>query len=233
VLNVRKPHLLTAAVVGGLLVVGVAISSVLAQTRPTGATQGYRPAPVAPAGQGGIALIDISRVFKQHSRFTSMMNTLKAEVERTEELMRKEAEALKQMVEQMKRYKAGSPEYKDWERQIAERRSDMNVQAQLTRKEFLQKEAKIYHQVYSEIEYFLNSLAGRRNYSLVLRFNGDQVDKENPEEVLRFINKPVVWHSPAIDITNEVIGSLNGRAPQPDPNAPHIGRQRQGVPVPR
>jgi Skp family chaperone for outer membrane proteins len=204
----------TAAVAGGLLVVGGAISGVLAQNRPTGTAQGYRPAPVAPGAPGGIALIDISKVFKQHTRFTSMMNTLKAEVERTEELMRKEADALKQMVEQMKQYKPGSPEYKEWERQLAERRSDMNVQAQLTRKEFLQKEAKIYHQVYREIEYYLGMLANGRNYSLVLRFNGDQVDAENPEEVLRFINKPVVWHSPGVDITDEVIASLNGRAPQ-------------------
>jgi Skp family chaperone for outer membrane proteins len=226
VLNVRKPHLLTAVLVGGLLVVGVTISGVLAQTRPAGSATGYRQAPVSPAAPGSIALIDISKVFKQHTRFTSMMNTLKAEVERTEELMRKEAEALKQMVEQMKQYKPGSPEYKEWERQLAERRSDMNVQAQLTRKEFLQKEAKIYHQIYREIEYYLGIMASGRNYSLVLRFNGDQVDAENPEEVLRFINKPVVWHSPAVDITAEVVANLNGRAPQPN-----VGNhQQQGVP---
>ena len=69
----RKPHLLTA-VACGLLVVGVAISGVLAQTRPTGVTQGYRTAPVAPVAPGGLALIDVSKVFKQHTRFTSMMN---------------------------------------------------------------------------------------------------------------------------------------------------------------
>jgi Skp family chaperone for outer membrane proteins len=206
---VRKSHFLTAVVAGGLLVIGVVISSVFAQTRTAGAPTGHqvaRPAPV------GVALIDISKVFKENVRFTSAMNVMKADVERAEQEMQRGAESVKSWIEEMRKFKPGSAEYKDWERRITEERSKLNVQAQLTRKEFLQKEAKIYHQVYQEIQYEVGALVGRYNVSVVLRFNSDKVDADNPEEVLRFINKPVVWHSPSIDITNDVIASLNRRA---------------------
>jgi len=205
---VKRSHFLTAAVVACLLVAGPILSGVWAQTRTAGAPARYTPRP-AP---GSIALVDIGKVFKQHARFNQAMAAMKAKVQQAESQLQKDMEALKQWVEEMKKFKKGSTEYNEWERRITERRSEINVQMQLTRKEFLQEEARIYHQIYREIEYHVGQWAAQNGVSIVLRFNSDQPDASNPEDVLQFINKPVVWHSPAVDITNQIINTLNARS---------------------
>lgn len=220
----KKSHLLTVAAAAGLLVLGVAMSGVFAQGRTNTGSAGYQQArPTATP----VALIDISKVFKDHNRFNSNMNAMKARVQAAEEQMKKDAETLKGWVEELQKYKAGSPEYNRLEGQIAKRRSEMSVEAQMARKNFLQEEAAIYYDIYREIEQQVQYSASQRGSVVVLRFNGGGVDADNPEDVLRFINKPVVWHNGAVDITDEVLNTLNHRSGSGD-YVPRMGNQ--GVP---
>ena len=50
--------------------------------------------------------------------------------------------------------------------------------------------------------------AQQNNIGLVLRFNGDQVNPDRPEAILKAINKPVVSQN-NIDITPDVLALLN------------------------
>ncbi len=60
------------------------------------------------------------------------------------------------------------------------------------RKDFLEREAKVYYQTYLEVVDAVKYYAKRQNIGLVLRFNGEPVDPNRREDVLREINKPVV-----------------------------------------
>jgi len=60
---------------------------------------------------------------------------------------------------------------------------------------------------------------------LVLRFNGDQINPNRPEEILKAINKPVVSQN-NIDITPDVLALLN-RGGSPGGVAPAAGRAGQ------
>jgi Skp family chaperone for outer membrane proteins len=116
------------------------------------------------------------------------------------------------MIKQLKETDTGSQTYKGLEAQIAKRRADLQVQMQLQQKEFLQKEAKIYHDTYkalqSEVQYF----AGQNSIDLVLWFNGEPVDPDQPRSILQEINKPVVYYAPDLDITKIISDRLNQRA---------------------
>jgi Skp family chaperone for outer membrane proteins len=176
-------------------------------------------APTAPAAgpavmpaTGPVALLDVSRVFKGHARFKAMMDQMKAHVEKVEEWVKTEQGTLRTMVEQLKQYQSGSQEYKDLETQIAKRQSDLQVTMQLQRKELMLQEAKIYHNVYMEIQQEVESIASARGFLMVLRYNGDEVDREDPEGVLRDINKSVIWFNRGADITDEVIARIEGRS---------------------
>jgi Skp family chaperone for outer membrane proteins len=220
VLNVTKPTLV-AAVGGILLVLGLAALTAEAQ-RP--AAQGVQP-------QGGVALLDVSRVFKNHDRFQQMMAQMKTDVQAEEEAVKKEKETIGGLVEQLKGLKAGSPDYKQLEQHIATRQADLNVNLSLRRKEFLLREAKIYHGVYQELQQEVQSYAARAGIAIVLRYNGDPVDAENPEDVLRDINKPVVSFAPGVDITDAIVQQIRYRN---GGNVPAAERstQRPGVPYP-
>ena len=216
-----------AALAASVLAVGLTASTALAQ----------QAAP--PQASGGIALLDVSRVFKEHARFNAEMNGMKAEVQAAEAAMKKKADELQQRVEQLKELTPGSPDYKQLEEYVANERAKIQVNVQLQRKEFLQKEAKIYHMVYREVQQEVEYFANRYGISAVLRFSNDRANVEQPDEVLRDINKSVVWFAPHLDITNDILRALNNGAvaptgdPQSGQPAYRPAGRTQGVPRPR
>ena len=79
------------------------------------------------------------------------------------------------------------------------------------RKDFLEREAKVYYQTYLEVVDAVKYYAKRQNIGLVLRFNGEPVDPNQREDVLREINKPVVMQD-HIDITPDVLDAAQSRS---------------------
>jgi Skp family chaperone for outer membrane proteins len=211
----------------GLLAGVLAVSSALAQQRPTAPMMSAQPRPTG----NGIALLDVSSIFKNHGRFKAMMSEMEADVKRAEEQMKQERDTIRALSERLKEFRAGSPEYKQLEEQVAKRQSDLSVQVALQRKEFLQRESRIYHIVYQEIEQEVAYVAQQNGIAVVLRYSAEEADGSEPNAVLRDINKQVVWSAPGLDITQMILDRLNGRAMNPAVNPGPASRQ--GVPVPQ
>ncbi len=195
-------------------VLGVALLVISVPVAATFAQQG--------GGAGGtqagnaIALIDIGVIFKNHKLFKARMADLQADMGRAEETMKKEADSLRALRERLNNYKAGTPDYNDLEAKIAKDSADLNVRYQLQKKEFAKAEAKIYYGVYQEIQQEVNSFAQANGVAAVLKFSSEPCDPEKPDEVLRDLNKPVIYWSRNLDITQVILDSLNRRAPQAD-----------------
>ena len=86
--------------------------------------------------------------------------------------------------------------------------AEFNLKMGKLRKEFLEREAKVYYQTYLEVVDAVKYYAKRQNIGLVLRFNGEPVDPNRRDDVLREINKPVVVQD-QIDITPDVLALIN------------------------
>ena len=76
------------------------------------------------------------------------------------------------------------------------------------RKDFLEREGKVYYRTYLEVDNAVKYYAERHSIGLVFRFNGEAPDPNRREDVLRAINKPVVFQN-SIDITPDVLTLLN------------------------
>jgi len=204
--------------------------------RPAAPASGMRPlpttstvnpttpaAPVSTASGGGIsvALLDVSLIFQKHTRFKQMREAMMADVQKAENDAKAERDAIKGLMEQLRSLQPGSPDYKAMEEQIAVRQSNLEARVRLQRKEFVQREAKIYHYVYQEILQEVHYYAQSNRIAMVLRFSGETADVENPDTVIRYINRPVVWHNPQFDITNVILQRLQGSAA--------VGNTRPGV----
>ena len=218
-----KSHVLaaTAAIV---FAAGLIVSDVQAQQQV-----GYRPTQ-APAAVGPVALLDVSRVFKNHSRFKSSMEAMKAQVQQIEAQVKTEKETLRKMAEQLQELQSGSPDYKQLEEQAVKRNSDLQVWMQLQRKDLMQQESKIYHNAYTEIQQEVESVAAARGFALVIRFNGEDVDRQKPDDVLRDINKSVIWFNRGLDITDEVLARIEQRSGYNNA-ATGSSQNRAGIPL--
>jgi Skp family chaperone for outer membrane proteins len=187
----------------------------------------------ANASKYNIAVVDISYIFKKHERFKTTMEQMKKEMEAIETELKADREKIAQQEQQRNQYNAGSAEYKKMDEDIARQMAEFNLKMGKLRKEFMEREAKVYYQTYLEIVDAVKYYCKRQNIGLVLRFNGEPVDPNRRDEVLREINKPVVLQD-QIDITPDVLALLNrdGSGGQPAGAGTQATRPAQGSQLP-
>jgi len=185
----------------------VVFSTVLAQA-PVGAQTSGQPAARAAAP---IVLLDINAVFKGYRKMQDEMNRMKADVVRAEQYVKTERENIRKLAQRLEEFRKGTPDFKAIEEEVAKRSSDLSVKVQMQKKEFLEKEAQIFLQIYQEVQQEVAYYASATGVSMVLRATGSQADLQNPQEVLAYINRDVVWNAQQLDITNYILQRLNDR----------------------
>ena len=204
----------------------IAIASAAALVPAAASAQA--PAPVAApaaapraaaAATGHTAVIDVGYIFKNHARFKAAMDKMKDEVLAAENVLKAERDRINGMMEQLKGFNVGTPEYKKLEAEVAKAQGDFNVNAQLQKKDFMDREAKVYMQVYAEIEQAVSQFARQHGIAVVHRFDGDPVDSSDRNRILGNITRPIVYHDPQVDITPDILRVLNASAVAGAPTA--------------
>ncbi len=174
----------------------------------------------------GIAVIDLRYVFDNHTRYKQMMEQLRTRVQAAQEQIKKRRAHIQQLIRERNRFKPQSASYKQLDAEIAKLTAELEAQFRLQQKEFALEEAKIRLTIYNEIVAEVRNYAQQRNLWLVIRFDGGQINEVTPPEVYRYVNRLVVHHHPALDITRPIVQALNARVAQnPRPLRP-------GVPLP-
>jgi Skp family chaperone for outer membrane proteins len=187
----------------------------------------------APAGRPalpGVRIIDLKKIFDNYNRFQDETKGLKSEVLAREEQLKGLRDEMKKLDDLRKEHPAGSNEAKDIETRMVRLDSEHRSQLTLGKKEFLEKEAKIYYNVYREVLDEVKLYSRYEGVSLVLRFNNDPTPgPEDPQGVLKELNKSVVHYDPSIDITGPILNELNRRWGQRGPQT-QANQKPSGVP---
>ena len=155
-----------------------------------------------------IAVVDVSYVFKNYQQFRTSMDAMKEEMTSAEGQLKAERDQVQSRESERADFKVGSPEFKKLDEDIARLKAEFNLKAGRIRKDFLEREAKVYYQTYLEVSNIVKYYAQQHDIGLVLRFNGDQIDPNRRESVLRAINDPIVNQN-NIDITPDILALLN------------------------
>jgi Skp family chaperone for outer membrane proteins len=212
--DVKKSH--RWAILAIVVSLGCLITVAIAQN-----PSGVRPA--QPAGGPRLALLDVSRIFKAHTRFKLQMEEMKRDVQAAEKKVRDERDEISKLAtEVLPTFTKGTEQYSQMEEQLTDRQAKLAVAVNRQKNEFLQREAMTYNNVYQEIWQATDYLCRQNGIDMVLRFNSEPVDVQRPDSVLTFINKPVVWYDPGLDITEAILRDVNRPAANPataDPRA--------------
>jgi len=214
-----------------MLLAAFAVTSLQAQPQQGSPPQSSSPPRSAapPAANHGIAVIDVKYILENYARVKAATDQFNRDFENTGARFKKEKEGINKLVEKIKSFKPGTPEYKKLEEEITQKESDLKVQASLQQKEFAEREARIYLTAYQEISQQVKVYADHNGISLVLRFNGAPPDSTNREAVQAELFKMVIYQN-GIDITGPVLQELNrGAAVARQPADPN----RSNAPPPR
>jgi len=202
---VRK--VLFSAAVLGLVSNFAATAQAQQGAAPAGAAAG-QPSPGANAPRYGIAVVDISYIFKNYPNFTASIEQLKKEMEAADGQLKADRDRLAQMEEQRNALKPGTADFKHLDEELARQKADFSIKQGTIRRDFLEREAKIYYATYNEVAGAVRYFSQQNNIGMVLRFNGDPIDPNQREDVMRAIMQPIV-HQNNVDITPEVLALLS------------------------
>jgi Skp family chaperone for outer membrane proteins len=197
--------------VAGLLSLGLSF--------PAFAQQPARPSSApAPAGTN-VAVLDINEVFEKNIKFKAAMDEIRDDIKGYEASVVEKRKQASAMNEKLAEYQPGSQEYKSLETQLAQMAADMQVDMAMKKREFMEREAKLYYSAYMDTLQQVGDFASRYNISLVLRFNGEEIDPKERGSVLQGVNRAVVYQR-NLNITDQIVQELNrGSAPR-NANAP-------------
>ncbi|WP_425399838.1 OmpH family outer membrane protein [Aeoliella sp.] len=173
----------------------------------------------ANASTFGIAVVDISFVFKNHDQFKARMEQMKNEMKGIEDGLKAKRDGIARMEEARNNLKPGTPDYKLKDDELAQAKAGFNLEMNRLQKDLMEKESKIYYSTYRQISDTIANYAKQRRIGLVLRFSGDLPDPSNPKDILKDINRPVVFEN-NVDITRDIVTLVNsGQIPRSNATA--------------
>ena len=158
-----------------------------------------------------VGLIDMAHIFKNYKKFETLREDLKVEIGASEEKAKGMQNEILELQKALKDAKEGSPEYTKYEKLAVTKSADFeNFRRQMSR-QFLKAESQVYLQVYNEVSKMVETYAKAKDYTLIIRFNRDELDTENPQALLQGMNRQVVYYRENEDITRPVLNALNKR----------------------
>lgn len=167
-----------------------------------------RPA-AAPTAPHKVGLIDMAKVFKDYKKFGNLREDLKVQIQKSDETAKGMAVAIQKLGEQMKQSDTGSAQFLQYERELAKKTSEFETYRKVQQRDFLRKESQIYKTVYLEAINGARMFAQHFKYSLIIRFNSEQLDTADPQKLIQGLNRQVIYHRAEDDITASVIDYLN------------------------
>lgn len=171
-------------------------------------------ATIAPsqANAGEVAIIDLSYIFKHSKRFEQLSKDMEKDLELAEEEYKNDTSRLQKSFDQLKEFKKGTDEYKEVEERLAKDNADLRVATDLKKKDFIEREARNHYVVYKEILARIEEFSEKHDISLVMVFDGEPIDANTSDSVLKGLNRQVVWYAKEIDITADILEELNSSA---------------------
>lgn len=158
-------------------------------------------------GAGGwVVVLDVAKVFKSNAEFDTRMKQIREEAESLQATFKQEQEAIQRDAQPLQELTEATAKFQ-LEAQLEQRTTALKTKARQREAELLSKEAAAYYQTYQKMEQVVASLAERHGIVLVLRFDSDEIDPTNRGEVIKGVNRAVVYHK-QLDITEQVIGEM-------------------------
>lgn len=156
-----------------------------------------------------VGLIDMAFVFKKYKKFDALREDLKAQIGDSEIEAKNMAEKIKALQSELKSLKEGAPEFDAKEKQLAAISAQFETFRRSTQRDILKEESKIYHTIYMEVADAVRKYSKHYEYTLVLRFNREDLNPEDPQGLIQGMNRQVVYYLQEDDMTDSVLDYLN------------------------
>ncbi len=164
-------------------------------------------------GGGLVAVLDVAKVFKDCPAFETKMAAIKSEADGLKTQIEQQMAAIQAEAQELDQFVVNSPERNSKEATLEQKQTSLRTKARQAEADLLTREAKIYYETYQQMEQVVSGIANQYGISLVIRFDSEEIDSNDRAEVIKGVNRAVVFHR-QLDLTNLVIKQMNPGAAQ-------------------
>ena len=157
-------------------------------------------------GGGIVAVLDVAKVFEMNASFKQQMDAIKARADQLKSQIQAEQTAIQTAAQAVLQLDVGD-ERNQKESEIEQRQAALRTRARQLETDLLKQEAEIYYQTYEQMKSVVAKLAGEFGISLVMRFDSSAIKAENRADVIKGVNRTVVYHD-HLDLTPKVIEAM-------------------------
>ena len=168
--------------------------------------------------QTKVALCDVGMIFKNHPEFTASLASLKQQADQFKAAANQVQQQLLQKAEILKQYEPGSDEFNQAETKLAQESAAIEVEQRDAMRKLMQNEAQLHYDTYVEVTDVIAEYCQQQGIQLVLRYNSETMQPNNPQAIMQTVNGSVIYHQPQKNITPIIIqriaqakGSANQR----------------------
>ena len=162
--------------------------------------------------QTKFAIVDVGAVFKQHPSFKAALEALRGEADRLKADAQQAQQGLAQSHQQLQRWKPESVEFRDGKAELAKQAAALQGQQNVKIQKLMEQEAELHFSTYQQIKSLISQYCDERGIQLVYRFNSQEMDMSKPGSIMQRVNGSIVYHDPAYDITQVIVGQLGAVA---------------------
>lgn len=156
--------------------------------------------------QTSVALLDMAVVFENHPAFKSRLAQLKQDADGLQAAVLQQRQALVKEQENLRLlYQPGSPEFKEKEKELALKVTQLEIDSNDKMRDLMVQEARLHYEIYSEVNRLVDEYCNQFDIRLVLRFNSATVQPDKPESVMQQVNGAIVYYNPNRDITAAIV----------------------------
>ncbi|MDE0935296.1 MAG: OmpH family outer membrane protein [Mariniblastus sp.] len=151
---------------------------------------------------GIVAILDVAAVFKRNLEFNTQMELIKKDAERLKVQITDQQKVIQAKAQEISALPNGTDRFQQ-EAALEQQQTQLKTQARQAETNLLNREAQIYYVTYQKLQSVVKAVAEANGIVLVLRFDSSHVDGNNRPEVIKAVNRSVVYNN-QLDLTNMI-----------------------------
>ncbi|GAB4131479.1 OmpH/Skp family outer membrane protein [Thermopirellula anaerolimosa] len=192
-----------------LLVVGLAIRGFgTTSDGPDDARVSQTAAESVPASPSLVAILDVTAVMNEMPELRETRAAIQSDFQRAQAQFQKRQQELMQRRQELQGKTAEDPALREEMEKLGRELEQFQAEIQLQQRELLAREGKALMEAYARLNAAVGKYCAEHKIAIVLRSTGQPANAANPQEVLAYVNRDVVWAQGGLDITPAIRSML-------------------------
>jgi Skp family chaperone for outer membrane proteins len=156
-----------------------------------------------------VAVVNLDKVFNGYKKHAERLQPIREGAKDLDESVQIRQVEMETTANQLRKAMPGSPDQLRLQQQLVKLQNDLRIFVETERLKLQKREVGALIGTQKDVDEQIKKLSKERGFKLVLRQYPPPEENQALQEVIKNLNRDVVYHEEGLDITDEVLKALN------------------------